>query len=76
MACWSHTSPVSMATATKMFVSVMLVYLDVFKVVAWLDAALVRLDVAAWLDAALVRLDVAAWLDAAPVRLDASPMCD
>ena len=45
MACWSHTPPISMAMGTKMFVSFMLVYLEVFKVAAWLPAAPARLDV-------------------------------
>lgn len=42
--CCSHVSPVSMATGTKMFVSVILVYFDVLKIAAWLASALARMD--------------------------------
>ena len=45
MACWSHALPDSIATGKKMFLSVMLEYLDVFMVAAWLAATPARLDV-------------------------------
>ena len=50
MACWYHVAQVSMAMGTKMFESVMLVNLEVFKVAAWLDAAPIRLDVSLMCD--------------------------
>ena len=42
---WSKALPVSVATGTEMYVSVMLTHLDVFEVATWLTAASARLDV-------------------------------
>ena len=36
MTCWSDAPPLSMAMGMKMFLSVMLIYLEVFKVAEWL----------------------------------------
>ena len=50
MACWFHAPPVSVAMGTKMFVSVMLAYSEVFKTAAWLAAAPARLNVSPMCD--------------------------